>query len=33
MLELPDKVEVMITSYRIARITKLWSHDHIYNKI
>ena len=28
----PYKVEVVITSF-IARVTKLWSHEHIYNII
>ena len=29
------KIEVMITyfSHRKARVTKLWSHDHIYDRI
>ena len=28
----PYKIEVMINfSYRNARVTKIWSHDHIYN--
>ena len=27
------KIEVMITSVRQIRVTKLWSYDHIYNII
>ena len=29
----PRKIEVMITFYTNARVTKLWSHDHIHNII